>query len=88
MKVPTATGKRKRKRQSLGSPEKKNKTEKVEAPPQICKKKDETVSKEFVKGRLSSMNEYLHEAWRGEMIMRSNLNKIRRTMQRLEKKPD
>ena len=67
---------------------KKNKTEKVEAPPPISKKSDETISKENVKGRLSLMKQYLLEAWRGEMLVRTNLDKIRREMQGLEKKLD
>ena len=85
VEVPTATGKRKRKRPFLGSPEKKIKTEKVEAPPPISKKSDETISLEYLKGRLSLMKQYLHEAWRGEMIMRYKLAKTRRTMEGLEK---
>ena len=88
MEVPTATGKRKRKQPSLGSPEKKIKIEKVEAPPPISKKSDETISKEYVKGRLSLMRKYLLEAWRGEMLVRTNLDKIRREMQGIEKKLD
>ena len=46
------------------------------------------ISKDFVKGRLCLMRKYLYDARGGEMLMRSNLENLRRTMDGLEKKLD
>ena len=46
------------------------------------------ISKDFVKGRLSLMKKYLYDGWGAEMLMRSNIEKLRRTMDGLEKKLD
>ena len=79
---------RKRKRPRMESPEKVAKKEKVDAPPPKGKPADDMISIDFMKGCLSLIKKYLFDAWGGEMIMRSNLAKIRRTMDGLEKKLD
>ena len=68
---------RKRKRPFPDSPEKQVKEEKVEPPP---KKRSSDPG-----GKTSLIRKYLKEASYGEMIMRSNLEKVRREVEALEK---
>ena len=84
--APTAV--RKRKRPLMESDEKVIKKEKMDAPPPTEKTADDMISKDFVKGRLSLMKKYLYDGWGAEMLMRSNMENLRRTMEGLEEKLD
>ena len=58
----------------------------MDAPPPISKESDNSISKDYVKGRLSLIKKYMYDAWGGEMVVRSNLEKIRREVKGLEEK--
>ena len=76
----------KRKRTSQDDVEKIVKKEKIEAAPSTIIPKDDMISKEYVLGRLGLIKKYTNEAWGGEMKMRPNLEKIRRTVKGIEVK--
>ena len=74
---------RKRKRPSIGSPEKVVKKEKVDVPPPEVA--DNMISKDRVKGHISLIRNHLFTARQGEMMMRAHLARITTSLDELAK---